>query len=92
MLARLAAIKYWGSWLFSCEDQVMCASKGRRSSLFNAAKLFKVSVGFWLHVTDTKCSEKSDNVSAACCSEKAAETLLGRKNSNEISSCCPSKT
>ena len=36
----------------------MCACKGRRSSLFNAAKLFKVSVWFWLHVTDTKCSEK----------------------------------
>ena len=57
----------------------MCACKGRRSSLFNAAKLFKVSVGFWLHVTDTKCSEKSDNVFAACCSHKAAKTLLGGK-------------
>ena len=63
----------------------MCACKGPRLALSNAAKVSKVWVGLWLHVTDPKCGANIDNVCAARCSEKAAVMVFGGKNSNEIS-------
>ena len=62
----------------------MCACNGPRASLSNAAKVSKVWVGFLLQVTDPKCCENIDNFFTARCSEKAAVTVFGGKNSNEI--------